>query len=311
MQEKPGKYARNLYVPHRHPTPMHRGSRILATLAVLMLSGCLAASEEKTQDPIPEIPPPLPPVETGPIPWLLTECDAVIAAIPIAASALEPFIPEGFRLLTPEEAGLPPGPLRGNSVFGVEAFQCESGTGLEGNLTDVSYGSYFTFVEPPAGLVPPGEETDLYFIKWHTLIDDPDLFAELDALGAPVTKGSTKYTRVINMEDPPTFEAILQIESDGTTEFAGSAPADQPESEQISFTEWTAVESGFIRYRIEATWDLLGVGTGTVSFTSQSWAAQLTGRNPDQAYYFAGRLSFTDGLIALPDEGNATMPPEA
>src|SRR5690349_9649711 len=112
----------------------------LAALAIL-LAGCAT--------PTPAAPPPgeataLPPASSLDLAWNLTGCRELAVFFEADPAAVRPYLPAGF------EPG--PGATPASTTVGMDAFRCASGSGVDGDLADVSYASFWAVATPPEDL---------------------------------------------------------------------------------------------------------------------------------------------------------------
>lgn len=177
-----------------------RRSLLLALLITLPLAGCIQT------DPSP----PGAPAEDGPrvLPWGIARCRYFVFEVPVRADALRPHLPEGFE---PATGSSPLTPVRGESRLGIEAIACEEGVGLDGNVSPLDYGSFFTAVTPPENLSVP--DADIVFVKWDVLVPDAPRREVLVEAGLPARAGRVAFAEPV--AQGPRLTATLDMEGVG------------------------------------------------------------------------------------------------
>lgn len=254
-----------------------------------MASGCAALRDRLEADPVPEI--------AQVLPWTLTDCNVLIALLPATEAAIADRIPDGFDVLALSEIpGIPPQEPRGDANVGVEVWRCASGSGLNAtqNVTDIAYGSVFSFVRPPDDLAD--ENATYHFLKWDVLVPDEARRLILQAEGVPALPGNATFDREQPVGPATLFQAAMDLGDDAygfeaTTGQAAEAPA--------SFVEFSETPHGFVVWRTNVTASGMTAGTGLVDLSGASWLRAALGKESEQAYYLAGRASL-DGTISIP-----------
>lgn len=279
--------------------------RALFTAVVLILAamaGCVG--DETTGDDTTEEPPDQEGDRTETpqtLPWGLSSCHVVVAVIPVDADALSEHLPEGFSPVSPEEAfGLPDDP-RGDGAIGLETFQCESGTGLNGSVEELAYGAVFSPVEAPGNLSHP--DADLVFYKWETLVPDEPRRERLAKKGLPVVDGATDLS---GLDEAPTgthtFDVSLTL---GDAAFAFTGTAGQPNEDfrdGIAFVEFQAAGDGYAYWAsLENAAEGANSGTGTVELAASHWTSEVVGQESSHAYMVAStNVTFEQASIVVP-----------
>lgn len=233
------------------------------------------------------------------IPWGLSGCDAVIALIPIDRASVQPHLPEGFAPVVPDSvrALLPPDP-RLDAVMGLEALACDKGIGLRREVDGMKYGSYWTFVEPPARLAD--EDYPLSFFKWDTLVPDEPRRKFLKARGLSVFNGDTNFASWNTTPVGISFDVTLDLQGSGSHRFVGAAGA--PVDFNGTFVEFTKARRGLSAWRTAYDAATALGGTGIVEMEPGSFPAEVAGAERAQSYFLVGTgVNFTDGRIAFPD----------
>ena len=236
------------------------------------------------------------PTETV-LPWGLSGCTFVIAVVPVQASALQDKLPEGFRALTPAEAGLP-SDMQGDANLGVEAWRCAEGVGLNASapLNDVAYGAVFSFVEPPADVAVNGSQ--LHFVKWDVLVPDPDRRALLQEHGVPAQEGNATFSRFQPVGPGNAFDVALEL--NGTWSLRGTAANPDASLAAFSFSEYTQTPHGLAVWTTNGTSESGASGAGVLTSTS-GFFREVVGSDRAQAYYLAGTGgALVNGTLRLP-----------
>jgi hypothetical protein len=235
---------------------MRRAASIAGLLSIALLAGCAAPQESEAGDDGGDGAAALPERELA---WSLTGCRFVAGIVAAKASALAPHLPPGFRSLSMQELLHPSAPRGTDEAnFGVEALTCQNGSGVNGTLESMQYGSYFSAVDPPGELRGP---YDFHFVKWDVLVPDTERRELLAAYGVPARNGTAAFSMF--SETGPTFRvaATLQFEGEGVSRLTatGAVPV-----EEGSFAEFTAVPSGFVAWSTKYAFAAGGVGQATV-----------------------------------------------
>lgn len=285
---------------------MRFGGRGLPLVAALLwlAAGCTTTAPPPTDSSDPTS---APPSGDRVLPWGFTDCDMVAYFTAVPAEALAPFLPPGFRSLSLQELAIPTAPPTTQLAnFGAEMLDCREARGLRTNITDGSYGSYFTAVEPPAELFNASH--GLHFIKFDVLIADPDLRAELDAAGVPAVGGSASFVR---FGDPtgtaPTgapipAEGSIYIGAGGAGLFDGAGLAPYPDP-PASFDEFAPLpDGGWAISEATVLQETILAGPGTFQPPANSIASAILGTtNPvpgvfivmDGAHFVDARYTLT------------------
>lgn len=267
--------------------------RAAALLLALALAGCLGVDVPTTDAPEAQT------ASSDVLPWAMAHCRYVVAMAQADAQKLQSRMPEGFRAAT---RGVLPGGLPVTSAYlGVEAFECESGTGLnETPVQGLVYGSLFALVVPPEQVLD--ENVTLYMAKWDVLVPDPERRARLLEAGLPVMDGKVEWAG-----GPAGVGegARLTLGEVGTFVFA-LGPGQRATSQgTASFYEFTPSEKGgYATWRADYAWDSGSFTTGRGALTLPAgWAADAVGGTRVPMSYHAGTWTFSNGTLALPRAG--------
>lgn len=239
--------------------------------------------------------------------WNAQDCDFAIVLVPTSIDRIQPHVPEGFTPTVPEEAAelLPPDP-RMEAVFGYEVFQCAEQTIGEHQANEIAYASLWTFVEPPPDVADP--DFPLAFVKWTTLVPDPQQRADLEDLGVPVTDGSADLGDLVVTTAGAAYDATFSLGPEKIS-YHTSGASNNPTTFQGRFIEYSPLidRQGLARWRTNFAADQAFGGTATVRWDQEAMAAEVLGTTEAQAWVLAGSgLTFADGSITVPAQAPAT-----
>jgi hypothetical protein len=273
-----------------------KGMRTLAAaiLVMLPLAGCSGLSLGEEEDP----PTALPALA---LPWGLTDCRFGVVLLDVPAAIVQAHVPEGFRVLSLAEVGVEgntgqdiPQDPNGGGNFGIEVFQCDEGLGLDGPVEGLSYGSYFTAVEPPAEL---RRDVTFHFVKWDTLVPDAPRRALLQSYGLPVREGSATVTHSLTQGALTSYTGTLDFGGEETITFEGSSLAPQ---QPFTFVEFQRTPNGLATWSTTGAIAVGGVGPQTVTVPEAGLANDVVGAGVLRGIGFAGVATFSNGLIEAP-----------
>lgn len=235
--------------------------------------------------------PPEAPAPPRVFPTELVECQAAVGLVPVPAARFAQRLPPGWSLLQTEDVGLPDDP-RGDALLGVELARCASGYG--GNLSDVSYASYFTLVEPADDLRAP--DARFHFLKWDTLVQDAGLRDALRGEGAPAHDGGVDFGP--RLPGAEAFQASFDMNGTHLLRATGPIPS-YPDLAGFRFVEYQPLASG-----VWAVWNATAETTLTVGGMTMDlppgYAAEVAGGPRAEGYVLVGRASFRDATVTLP-----------
>lgn len=262
--------------------------RALLLVAVMLVAGCVApATEAPDADASARV-----------IPWGLEACIFVNWFVHVEADALRPHLPEGFE---PDVESALPIPLAPDKAYlGFEAFRCASGAGIGREIVDLEYASLFTSAMPPPELRREG--VGLYIVKWDTLVPDADRRALLQEAGLPVRDGSAEAHHMQGPSGTLAVTGAFELEGLGTFRYEGGVPhfTGDGGGDGIRFLEFMQANGGLAVWDARFALDAFSVGEGIVQVPSDSWAAEVIGSDVARAAYFAGRWTFFEGSLTLP-----------
>lgn len=224
------------------------------------------------------------------IPWSLTDCAFANVFVPVDAAALEPYLPDGFRL---SGNALPVDvPGVADAYLGVEAFSCAEGTSWNTTQAPMLHGGYFTSVEPPEGLRVEG--VDDYYLRLMNLVPDEARRGPWQALGFPVVDGDATGLLVV---DPEGLDDVsLSLDGDGTTQYVVQGRDVDPGGGGV-FAEFMQGDRTVATWHAAYTTHELRSGTATLAFPEGSLGAAVLGTTMVEAPAIAGRWSFHDGQV--------------
>ncbi len=276
----------------------------MALFLASAFSGCAAKNGGLADAEVEDAPTVLPARELD---WSLTSCYFAAAVFEVPASKVQPYLPEGFRVMPASEfaleagtgQGVPTPPSTSNDGnIGVEAFQCDEGSGVNGTVPGMVYSSFYAGVEPPASLKRAG--IPFYFVKWDTLIPDQERRELLAAYGAPVHNGTAAVSLGMAQGSLAEVSGGLSFGAFGNFSFEATALSPFP-ADRCGFIEFTAVPGGFIEWETRCTFLHGGVGPVTVNVPAGSWFANVLGAGSHDGLGFVGHISFGPGTIRLPE----------
>ena len=238
------------------------------------------------------------------IPWTLNECRYIVGWSQADPAVIQANLPEGFTVQTggPVPLGLPvpaPGPAQ-RAIIGTEAFECASGSGLNGTLEPMTYSSIWIPVVPP-DTIDVGDAGAVYY-KIHVLVPDAPRRDAMTALGLSVGNGEIAWTQ------PPTpgsRGSAFSVEGSGDFAFELLAPREVGASEGSPFMEITPAgelgADGFAIWNANYAWneDTFVQGSGTITWPSGHWVTEAIGAERAPGTFHAGVWSF-NGTLELP-----------
>ncbi|HWG90237.1 MAG TPA: hypothetical protein VNZ52_05235 [Candidatus Thermoplasmatota archaeon] len=211
--------------------------------------------------------------------------------------ALRPYLPEGWE---PDRGFLPLG-VDGMALMGLEAFECESGVGLNGTVAPMAYGSFWTAALPPE---PLREENTVYTVRWDTLVPDADRRAVLLEAGMPARAGTASVGRSATSE-PGLVEASYTFEGVGTITMRGAVGRDVGAVTDLKLVEFTPTERGLGIWRANWTATDYFAGNGVATVPAGSLPALVAGRTEFPITLTTGVWTFTEGTLTLPTRERA------
>lgn len=240
------------------------------------------------------------------LPWNAQDCDFAIVLVPTSIDRIQPHVPEGFTPTVPEEAAelLPPDP-RMEAVFGYEVLHCAEQTIGEHQTNEIAYASLWTFVEPSPDVADP--DFPLAFVKWITLVPDPQQRADLEALGVPVTSGSADLSGLVVTAAGAAYDATFSLGPEKIS-YRTSGVSNNPTTFQGRFIEYSPLidRPGLARWRTHFAADQAFGGTAVVRWDQDAMATEVLGTTEAQAWVLAGSgLTFADGSITVPAQAPA------
>lgn len=186
--------------------------RVLLILVPLLAAGCAAPQSG------PSAPLPLPLASAAPLwlPWNLSGCRELAAFFEADSAAVKPYFPAGFE----PGAGQTPA----TTTVGMDAFLCKSGSGLDGDVANPSYASFWATATPPQAL---RGDVKQWYVKWLATVADPASLQKLKAANSTVTTGTVKFADTSPLSASGTV-ATIDIEGVGTVTITVGAEAAPP-----------------------------------------------------------------------------------
>lgn len=275
---------------------MHQPARIATMIAMaILLSGCLGsesggeaadAGREGAQDLLE-------------LPWGLESCRASWWLAPASSEALHEHLPEGFEPAeTPQLPGIDAAAGL-DTYLGFDAFECRSGTGLNGTLDTVEFGSIFTRVTPPEEHAVDGIE-QAYFYRWEVLVPDQPRFDRFAELGLAARTGGAQVEALSPVGSPGPWQTTLELEGTGTFTFTGSTEGPETSKDDIPYAAYTPTESDVSTWRATAMNQRSAIGHGTWVVEPGSWMADVLGAERGAGTFSVGTWSIADASILVP-----------
>lgn len=266
--------------------------RAALAFLVMSLAGCAAA-------PVDELPPAAEPVAAAPhwLDWRQGGCQSMTWSVPILASSLRAYLPEGF-----EPAQETPVAVGEAATIGFRAVECSAGFGKEDLLRSVASGFLFTPVLPPVEL-RDDRFAGRYLFAWDALVaSDPWRLAAASwdlplrdggALVGPTAQG---WTGAVAMDRVGTFTLT------GRTAEA-SRPAPEREERLVTLgSQGFALWDSLVQNRTVAT------GAGLWGANPESWVATALGSTQGVATFELATWDMPHGMVHWP--GQAFSPVE-
>lgn len=232
--------------------------------------------------------------------WTMSGCMFGVALIDVPAAAVQPFVPEGFRVQSVQEAGAEgqvgqdvPNPEADGNI-GFEIFSCDSGSTLDGTTEPMIYASIFTGVEPPVEL---RRDVQNHFVKWDVLIPDAPRRDVLVAAGIPAHGGAAAAAGELLGASMSSYEASATIEGLGEFAFTGRSVAPLPDG---AFTEYTETPLGLVEWNMRYHLVAGGAGPQTVTVPDGAWFNEILPAGTHDGFGFSGIIDFDEGSIAFP-----------
>lgn len=247
----------------------------LALLA-LLVPGCLSPALDPDAAAVA-------PARDEALTWALQRCTFVIVSIPADAGAVRARLPEGFTLR--------PGaldPLRAS--LELDAYRCERGRWNGTWIDDMSYGSAYVPVTPPAALQEEGYEAA--FVKWAPLVADDAARATMRAWGIDAREGDARVAI-----EGPLVTASLGLD-DGGFALTGTLAGATTPVEELHFVEFTpTAEGGLARWHARLHDASYASGQGVVTL-APGWIRDAVGSESAPATFIAGAWNVDEADVA-------------
>lgn len=233
------------------------------------------------------------------LPWTLTQCRYVVGWSEADPAAIQRNLPEGFTVRAGAPLGLPLAPAA-RALVGTEAFECASGSGLNGTVEPMLYASIWIPVVPPEDLQVEG--VDAVYYKIHVLVPDAPRRDAFLGMGLSVANGSIAWNPATL---PGGTSAALTLEDVGAFSFQLAQPQSAQAREGSEFMEVTPAgeggADGYAVWRANFSWDepTFTQGRGFIDWPAGHWVTTAIGAQRAPATFHAGSWSFT-GNVTLP-----------
>ncbi len=232
------------------------------------------------------------------IPWGLESCRASWWLAPASSEALREYLPDGFEPApTPQLPGIDVAAGL-DTYLGFDAFECESGTSLNGTIGPLVFGSLFTRVTPPDEYAVPGR--DSYFFRWEVLIPDQPRFNALADLGLAVRQGDAQIEAPTPTGSPGPWQNTLDLEGTGTFTLTGSTTGPETPGDDVPWAAYTPAGGGIATWQATATDLTAALGYGVWTADPGSWVADALGADQGEAVFSVGTWSITDARLLVP-----------
>jgi hypothetical protein len=263
---------------------------LVALLAAILASGCLT-------HPAPSVSMALPAAQAQPnaprsLDWRQADCEAMTWTVPVQATSLQPYLPEGFQ---PQAMEGPAG-VDGAAWLGFRAVECSTGFGQDKILRSVQSGLLFTPVVPPASL---REERfgARYEFGWDALVAPDQWRAHAASWGLPLHDGGT-------MVGPSAqgWSGNLAMDHTGAFAIAGrTIGAGQPAADYEARTI-TVGTRGFALWDHEVANLTTETGVGLWTVSPESWVAQVLGATQGVASFEHTTFDLPSAFVHWPGE---------
>jgi hypothetical protein len=264
--------------------------RLAAGLLLVLLAGCLT---HPAHAPAPAVvqPAAAPPRVLG---WRMMDCQAMTWTVPVLASDLQPYLPEGFKP-APADPSAPTG-LDQAATLGFQAVECASGLGQKAIVRSVQTGMLFTSVLPPAGL-REDRFAGHYAFGWDVLVASEAWRAHAAAWGLPVHDGGAELG-----PGAEGFTGSFAMDTVGSFSVSGRTVGSENHVAAHDARTITRGASGFALWdaAVENVTSLTGVGAWEA--TPGSWAAKLLGGTQGAATFTLTTWDQPDGVLHWPGE---------
>ena len=220
--------------------------------------------------------------------WWMEGCRYANIFLPARAEALRPFVDERYAIRG--GPGLVSVPTVHDAYLGYEAFVCDEGSTMNGSVTPLLHGGYFTSVQAPDDVAVEGPNGQYY--RLLNLVAD-DRLGPMAAQGFPVATGTATFLE-------PALDSVrvrLDIEGDGAVEYAIVGLEDGGASRGDFFAEYMVGDDRTAVWRSDYTVHTLSSGRAVVAFPEGTLGAQILGTAPVVGTGITGTWDFHDGSI--------------
>ncbi|HUR69463.1 MAG TPA: hypothetical protein VM370_09470 [Candidatus Thermoplasmatota archaeon] len=267
--------------------------RVLVPALLLLTAGCLTSITPSPEGAAS--------ASARTIPWELNECRYLVGWSEADPAIIQRHLPEGFVVQAGAPLGLPvPAGPAARSIIGTEAFDCASGSGLNGTVAPMLYGSIWIPVTPPEALAVDGI-SEVYY-KIHVLVPDAARREAMLAQGLLVGDGAIEWSAPTA---PTGSAASTTIDGAGAFRLDMAPVQSRAPGETSEFMEITPSgedgAGGYAIWRANYSWDsdTITQGRGTVDWPADHWVTEAIGNARAPASFHAGVWSFA-GTLTLP-----------
>lgn len=234
------------------------------------------------------------------LPWTLNECRYIVGWSDADPSVIQENLPEGFTVRAGLPMGVPlpaPGPTA-RAIIGTEAFECASGSGLDGEVEPMTYASIWIPVTPPDALAIDG--IDMVYYKIDVLVPDAPRREAMVAKRLPVADGAIAWDTATV---PNGVAADLTIATAGDFRLELEVAQEVGANDPAEFMEITPAgemgADGFAVWRATFSWDedTYSQGRGFIDWPADHWVTEAIGAPRAPASFHAGVWSFQGDLI--------------
>lgn len=274
---------------HNALVELRGGCRMLRPwvfLLALTLAGCVQTT------PAPAAAPPASPapIESAlRYAWNLTGCRELTASFDVDSAALQAKLPQGFA----PGGGTSPG----KTTVGIDAFSCQSASGVDGDIKDAPYASFWALATPPDALKGSAKA---WYVKWDVLLADDATLRALAPLHSTTRSGHVRFSDAASV---PGVGSSCEIDLDGlgAIRVTMGPYALTPASGAFALREFTTTHDPglFLTWDATLAGSARGLTTGVAEVPGDSMAAALYGSTRIPVTIQMATSSLTNATITL------------